>query len=163
MNDEELSSLFSNIDKQAVDENAKKSAINLAMAEFTAAQSEQKKNKNFFQGLLSRLRLIPSSQDDNGRENMSIANKKFILGGAAGALVSAFAFTVFVYNPSAIQVEDDSLLVEPEPEVVSELGDDSPSLSTGQLANSAAAPKKKQEQKAPQDNIALQEQEAPLP
>ena len=70
------------------DENARKRAVNLALAEFEAAQTRSKKS---FQGIPFLTRLMDRSKENPRREKM---NKKLIYGGMATAMVAILAIGV---------------------------------------------------------------------
>lgn len=76
-----------------IDDNARKIAVNLAMAEFKNAQNEKESQKksNNFQGVSFLSRLMGRSTQ-NGRDNTmeNKSKKRFIYGGAATALAVVF-------------------------------------------------------------------------
>lgn len=84
MDDRQLKTILG-ADLPATDENARKRAVNLALAEFDAAK---KAPKNIFQGFSLGARLTGRSNQTPRRENM---NKKLIYGGMATAMVAVLA------------------------------------------------------------------------
>lgn len=84
MDERQLKDLLSN-DVPAADENARKRAVNMALAEFSAAQKDSSKNlqgKGFWSRLTDRTKQNPR------REKM---NSKLVYGGMATAMVALFA------------------------------------------------------------------------
>ena len=79
------------------DENAKKRALNLAVAEFKAHQQEQEKAQNAkkSQGSSFLSRLIGTTDQNNGRENMKLGRKSLMFGSVAAAVI-----TVAIVNGS---------------------------------------------------------------
>ena len=79
------------------DENAKKRALNLAVAEFKAHQQEQEKAQNAkkSQGSSFLSRLIGRTDQNNGRENMKLGRKSLMFGSVAAAVI-----TVAIVNGS---------------------------------------------------------------
>lgn len=80
MDDRQLKKALTEIDIPAADENAKKRALNLALAEFDEAQ---KKTAKTFQGFSFLSRLMGNSSKDTRREPM---NKRLVYGGMMTAL-----------------------------------------------------------------------------
>ena len=83
MDDNTLKKNLSARNIPASDENAKKRAVNLALAEFDAAQQSNKITHKTFQGLSLLRRLTGSSNSNNRRSPM---NKRMIYGGMATAM-----------------------------------------------------------------------------
>ncbi len=79
-------------------ENARKTALNMASAEFKDYQAEknQKKSPNFFQGFLGSLRLMSKTNSQDRRTKMK--NRKFIYGGMATAMVVVLAGGTALYQ-----------------------------------------------------------------
>lgn len=88
MTEEDLKSLFENENIPLPDENAKKMALNLAVAEF----EKNKKNAQSHQGNGFWARLI-GKQPNQRSEQMSFSQKKVIYGGLATACVALLAYT----------------------------------------------------------------------
>lgn len=111
MDNEKLDEFLDHGNIPAADENARKTALNRAMAEFDMA--DQKKNEKKSQGLFSFLRLTDRTTQKNRREKMSFETKKLIYGGMATACVSVIAIsTAFYTNPGMFpssSVDMDSL------------------------------------------------------
>ena len=97
MDDQKLDKILKNMDTPAIDANAKKRALNLAMAEFDSVQKEKNAEKEKkFQGfqILSRLMGISNTETNKRKRNAmeQKSHKKFIYGGmatAAAAVCSA--------------------------------------------------------------------------
>ncbi len=86
MDDKELQDILKKQPTPAVDENAKKRALNLANAAFS---QEQKKNTKTSQGFANLLRLIGITNTKTRNETMEDKrNKKFIYGGMATAMAA---------------------------------------------------------------------------
>lgn len=84
MDEQKIKAALHKIDIPAPDENARKRAVNLALAEFEA---QQKKNKNSSQGFPFLSRLIGINNPNTGRDTMEQkSKKKFIYGGMATAM-----------------------------------------------------------------------------
>lgn len=83
MDDKKLAKILSDDHAPQSDVNARKIAVNLAMAEFMAAQN--KKNKKSSQGFSILSRLMGMSKTSKGRETME-KRTKFMFGGAATAV-----------------------------------------------------------------------------
>lgn len=94
MTEEDLKSLFENENIPLPDENAKKVALNLAVAEF----EKNKKNAPSHQGSGFWARLI-GKQPNQRSEQMSFSQKKVIYGGLATACVALLAYTT-ISNPT---------------------------------------------------------------
>lgn len=114
MNEDELKQAFSDLPEP--DGNAKKRAINLAMAEFQTAQqarsAHSEKKPSFFQGFLRRWRPI-GDNNPNRNPTMPIAHKKLIFSGiAASSLVIAGAFIFNQFLLSSNNVSDPQYLTE---------------------------------------------------
>lgn len=97
MDDKKLEAILREDHTPDMDINARKRAVNLAVAEFKAA--ENKKNKKISQGFLNLSRLI-GINPDQGERNME-KKTKFIFGGAATALA-----LVLVAGLSLTQLDD---------------------------------------------------------
>jgi Ca-activated chloride channel family protein len=104
MNDDELTQAFNAAPEP--DSNAKKRALNLAMAEFQAVQREQaaekvaaeEKKKNFFQGFLNWWR--PTGENNPNRNtNMPISQKKLIISGMATSSLVVAGMLLFSHFP----------------------------------------------------------------
>tara|TARA_R110000868_G_scaffold109803_1_gene298153 strand:+ start:224 stop:2455 length:2232 start_codon:yes stop_codon:yes gene_type:complete len=90
MDDQKLDKILKNMDTPAIDANAKKRALNLAMAEFDSVQKEKNAEKEKkFQGfqILSRLMGISNTETNKRKRNAmeQKSHKKFIYGGMATA------------------------------------------------------------------------------
>lgn len=94
MTEEDLKSLFENENIPLPDENTKKMALNLAVAEF----EKNKKNAPSYQGSGFWARLI-GKQPNQRSEQMSFSQKKVIYGGLATACVALLAYTT-ISNPT---------------------------------------------------------------
>lgn len=132
MNDEELHQAFQAIPEP--DSEAKKRAVNLAMAEFQAVQRaeavepgvNEKNKKRFFQGFLSWWRL---TGDNNPERNttMPFAQKKLIIGGMATSslvVLGAVMFTQYsalLDQPRVNPVHEEFRLTEALPAPAPEL------------------------------------------
>ncbi|PJB70290.1 MAG: VWA domain-containing protein [Alphaproteobacteria bacterium CG_4_9_14_3_um_filter_47_13] len=81
MDEKHLQKTLEEINVPTPDDNVKKRALNLALAEF---ETVQKKNEKTFQGFSLLSRLIPGSNKNTGRETMK--NRKLIYGGMATAM-----------------------------------------------------------------------------
>ncbi len=92
--DKDLKKILRSAETPEADDEARKAALNLAMAEYK--KQDYKKNRSFFQGLpfISRLTRKPT---DTRRENMSFSNKKIVYGGLAMASVALLAVGVAFY------------------------------------------------------------------
>ncbi|MAH04123.1 MAG: hypothetical protein CL561_00985 [Alphaproteobacteria bacterium] len=86
MDDQKLDKILENLDIPTPDANAKKRALNLAMAEFGAHQKEKEKNSQGF-GFFRRLIGIANDKTDTQRRDPMAekSRKKFIYGGMATA------------------------------------------------------------------------------
>ncbi len=104
MDERRLKQTLQNIDVPESDENAKKRAINLALAEYDEAQKSQtKKSEKNSQGLSFLSRLIGNSKTKHGkpddrRENM-FGNKKMVYGGMATAMALVLVTAVTLQQP----------------------------------------------------------------
>lgn len=114
MNEDQLKKLLARQADTPVDPEAKREAIDAAMAAFraehasaeTTTSTEQQKNstaseKNS-QGFFHWLRLTFSSNKKNRRQDMSTpsySQQKWVLGGIATACVAVFGLMVATYNP----------------------------------------------------------------
>jgi Ca-activated chloride channel family protein len=104
MNDDDLNRAFSST--PSPDENAKKRALNLAMAEFQAVQREQtadknareEKKNNFFQGFLNWWRPM-GDNNPNRNTNMPLSQKKLIISGMATSGLVVFGALFFGQFP----------------------------------------------------------------
>jgi Ca-activated chloride channel family protein len=97
MKDHHLDTLLTQNETPAVDENAKKRAINLAMAEFTQRQLENSANKP--QGFQQRTRLISNFFVIGRRNLMLLLNNKRFYSGVATLSVAAIAIVIFQRTP----------------------------------------------------------------
>jgi Ca-activated chloride channel family protein len=88
MDERDLKNLLSNIQTPPAGENARKRAVNLAMAEFEAAGKESQKN---IKGSTIFSRLTGRTTEDKRRYPM---NKRYVYGGLATAMVVVLAATV---------------------------------------------------------------------
>lgn len=104
MNDDDLNKIFNAT--PAPDANAKKRALNLAMAEFETVQREQlieeqaraEKKKNFFQGFISWWR--PTGENNPNRNTtMPIAQKKLIISGMATSSLVVAGMLLYGHFP----------------------------------------------------------------
>jgi Ca-activated chloride channel family protein len=93
MDDRQLKDLLGDI--PAADENARKRAVNLALAEFEAAKNDSKKT---FQGFSFLSRLMGRSNEDPRREKV---NKKLIYSGMATAMAVVLAVGVTLNKPAS--------------------------------------------------------------
>ncbi len=100
MDDKDLDKMLSDMDVPPYDKNAKKIALNLAIATFKDVQREKiKKSEKKSQGLFSCFRLTNSSTKENRRDPMAFSKKKLVYGGLATACVALFVGTVLVEFP----------------------------------------------------------------
>ena len=93
MDEDKLRSLLADV--PLADENAKKRAVNLAVAEFNAAHSERIERK--FQGPPLHSRLIGGHTDEKRRVSMFPRHRKLVYGGLVTASVALLAVTSAVY------------------------------------------------------------------
>ncbi len=85
MDDQEMKKILAGVKTPPAGDNARKRALNLAMAEYQAAGKEiNKKNKNNFQGLSFLARLMGITTPDDRRNPMK---KRYVYGGLATAMV----------------------------------------------------------------------------
>ena len=85
MDDKKIKEILANVKAPPVGDNARKRALNLAVAEFEAAgKDESRKNKKTFQGLLSLARLMGITTPDKRKNAMK---KRYVYGGLATAMV----------------------------------------------------------------------------
>ena len=109
MNDNELKNILSDIQAPAYDENAKKRALNLAMAEFDAVQNEAvKKNKNNAQGFSFFSRLIGHTSQDERKQGMK--KRTWIYGGLATTTVAIMV--VGLMRPEFARLSSKPMMVE---------------------------------------------------
>lgn len=105
MNDQELKKILSGSDIPPYDENAKKCALNLAMAEFNAVQYESvKKSENNAQGFSFLSRLIGHTPQDNRKKAMK--KRTWVYGGLATTVVAIMA--VGLVGPKVMRSANDS-------------------------------------------------------
>ncbi len=105
MNDKDLKKTLSDIQVPSYDENAKKRALNLAMAEFDAVQHESvKKSKNNSQGFSFLSRLIGHTSQDNRKKTMK--KRTWVYGGLATTVVAIIA--VGLIGPRVMRSTSDS-------------------------------------------------------
>ena len=119
MTEDDLKNLFATEEIPTPDENARKVALNLAVAEF----EKNKKNENISQGNGFFARLIgnkPLNSDEQRSEKMSFSKKKVIYGGLATACVA-----LLVYNIAAPTLSTSSMT---DAASVSKTGEISPSM-----------------------------------
>ena len=97
MNEDELKKMFEDAAAHTPDPQAKKRALNAAMAEFASLHEREKteevKNKKQSQGFFRRFRLTSSSDKQNRRQDMKISNflrNRWLLTGVATACVAFF-------------------------------------------------------------------------
>ena len=99
MNDEQIKKILDKTDTPAADKNARKRAINLAMAEF---KDTKKKNKKISQGIPFLSRLMSKTNTQTRRDPMEKArNKRFVYGGMATAMA-----VVLIAGVSFNQLQD---------------------------------------------------------
>ncbi len=91
MDEAQLKKILGTAPVPPTDENARKTALNLAMAEFEAAQKENQKN---FQGSSLWDRLTGRTHSQRRESMEKKMNKKFVYGGMATAMVVVLAATV---------------------------------------------------------------------
>ncbi len=102
MDDDALKSILSRDNAPEIDINARKRAVNLAVAAFESAEAEKKNKSSQGSSLLSRL--TGMSNASQGRDTMEHkSKKKFIYGGMATAMA-----VVFVAAISVSQLDDTS-------------------------------------------------------
>ena len=100
MDDDALKSILSRDNAPEIDINARKRAVNLAVAAFESAEAEKKNKSSQGSSLLSRL--MGMSNASQGRDTMEHkSKKKFIYGGMATAMA-----VVFVAAISVSQLDD---------------------------------------------------------
>lgn len=105
--DKKLEDMLYNMDTPSVDDNAKKRAVSLAMAEFEAHQKEKlEKNEKSSQGILGWFRPTSNSNNYGRREKMAFSKKKFIYGGMATACVALFAVNLTTVMTDTISGSD---------------------------------------------------------
>lgn len=98
MDDKQLDKILSDIDVPEANENARKRAVNLAVAEFE--QYQQKKSKNF-QGFPILARLMDRTNQNDRRDPMEKASrKKLVYGGMATAFAVVLVATTSLYQLS---------------------------------------------------------------
>lgn len=102
MDNKKLDDFLDPINIPAPEENARKTAMNLAMAEFD--QLQQKKNEKNSQGLFSFLRLTDRTNKKQRREKMSFETKKLVYGGMATACVSLIGLTTIFHTHPEIMM-----------------------------------------------------------
>lgn len=120
MNEQDLEKLFNQNQDVKIDPNAKKRAINLAMAEFSKAQAaspEKGENKaDDHQGFFSALRPIKKLASFDWRDVMKneIKSKveKWIYGSFAGVSVALFAGFIVLRNPLPFNPTDEIAIDE---------------------------------------------------
>lgn len=84
MDESALKKIIQDIEIPPVDENARKQAVNLAVAEFKACQKE--KSEKSAQGTSFLARLIDRSTPEKGRDEMKFGKKGFVFAGTGTAL-----------------------------------------------------------------------------
>lgn len=99
MDDQALKQLFATEDIPAPDENARKIALNLAVAAFEKNEKKSQ-GKGFFARLISR-------EPVQRRETMSFSQKKVVYGGIATACVALMVFAVL---PEVTQKAEDRVM-----------------------------------------------------
>lgn len=103
---DEFKDLFAREHVPTPDVNARKTAINLAMAEFEK-QKLQKNAKifqgsNFFTRLMFRSKFQHQTQHQKGSEKMAYSKRKFIYGGLATACVALLVYGVADHSSSSL-------------------------------------------------------------
>ncbi|MEE9354807.1 MAG: VWA domain-containing protein [Methylococcaceae bacterium] len=132
MNEEKLKKILSDSNVPPYDKNAKKRAMNVAMAEFDAVQTKVlQKNHKKSQGLSFLSRLINSLKQDNRNTTMK---KSWVYGGLATTMVAVLA--IFI-NFSSLQ----PLLNQNDQEVFSEPAGQKPDSSIALSQNEALLPR----------------------
>ena len=97
MDERQLKKTLEDMDIPAADENAKKRALNLAMAEYDTARKENEKKS---QGFSFLSRLMGNTNTDKRRETMEMrSNKRLIQGGVMTAVGLAAADAILLVGP----------------------------------------------------------------
>lgn len=118
MDDDELKKILIETKKINIDENAKKRAINLALAEFQVVKNE--KNKKSLQGYSFISRLMGMSNASLGRKNMEHTSKrKFMYGGMATAmvvvLIASYSVSELNHSRQTLGAVETALITPAEP------------------------------------------------
>jgi len=96
MDDQEMKKILAGVKTPPAGDNARKRALNLAMAEYqTVGKEINKKNKNNFQGLSFLARLMGITTPDDRRNPMK---KRYVYGGLATAMVVVLATGVGLHQ-----------------------------------------------------------------
>ncbi len=124
MSDQDLEKIFKQAEVPPPNAAAKRRAINLAMAEFTQAQSregksQEEKTSNFFQGFLKPLRLIGKSNNSDGSKDMNKKTMPWFYGSIAGVSMVLFAGFLVIRVPSDFNTPE-TIDVKVMPEVAEE-------------------------------------------
>ncbi len=133
MNDDQLNDLLSDMDTPPIDKNAKKRAINLAMAEFAQHKKEKNQqegkqktdtrisenNKNYHQGFWSWVRPISNLLHTSRKSLMTTLNNKLFYSGIATVSVAVIGTLMFqqTYKPT---VDLSSTILYEQPSNLSE-------------------------------------------
>ncbi len=112
MKDDDLKRLFEQADRAPVNAEAKKSAVNLAMAAFDetvqqAKTAEAEKSQPGGQGFWHWFRPTGANKPRTRRTRMNISQQKWLYSGVAGAFVSVLALSVYIYQPQMALIETD--------------------------------------------------------
>ncbi|QQG35973.1 MAG: VWA domain-containing protein [Micavibrio aeruginosavorus] len=110
MDEGQLKKILGEAPVPAVDENAQKTAVNLALAEFEAVQTEERNKIIQGSSLWGRLTGRP-----NNMERRKTMNKRFIYGGMATAMVVVLAagVTMQSYMSGSLRQETSALMAAP--------------------------------------------------
>lgn len=115
MDDAQLKKFLGDAPVPPVDDNARKTALNLAMAEYEAAQAEERNkiSPKFFQGSSLWGRLIGRTHPQRRESMEKKMNKKFVYGGMATAMVVVLAATVTLQNSGSLLKDGAGVSVAP--------------------------------------------------
>ncbi|MDD3020545.1 MAG: VWA domain-containing protein [Alphaproteobacteria bacterium] len=142
MTEDDLKHLFKAEEIPAPSENARKVALNLAVAEF----EKNKKNEKTFQGNGFWSRLIgnkPIHPDKKRSEKMSFSKKKVIYGGLATACVALLVYNVMPASNLAGIQDASGILKEKKDMEVAEVASVAPAQMTQEMERAMNAPNMK--------------------
>ena len=111
MDNDKIDEILKNSDCPEPNENARKAALNMAMAEFKLQKNE--KNEKISQGFPILSRLMGISNQNNGRDPMRKTNKKVIYGGMATALAVILTVGVGLQQLPQMSGTTQNLNIEP--------------------------------------------------
>lgn len=147
----------------APEDNARKTAVNLAMAEFD--QLKQKKNEKNSQGLFSFLRLTDRTNKKHRREKMSFETKKLVYGGMATACVSLIGLTtIFHTHPEIMMAKmDQTVSISAPAEIRTQQSNKEIAATDGQLPSQMAASNIRRDKEVRERQAAAVKQERVAP